>query len=75
MNVWQGTFPDNNLVNDGWYGTAPVGTYPTNGYGLGEMTGNVREWTQDWFTPDHNDEGTNPTGPDKGEAKVIKGGS
>ena len=75
MNVWQGTFPDNNLVNDGWYGTAPVGTYPTNGYGLGEMTGNVWEWTQDWFTTDHNDVGTNPTGPDKGEAKVIKGGS
>ncbi|HJM27751.1 MAG: formylglycine-generating enzyme family protein [Acidimicrobiales bacterium] len=75
MNVWQGSFPDNNLVADGWYGTAPVGTYPLNAYGIGEMTGNVWEWCQDWFAADHGENENNPSGPESGELKVIKGGS
>jgi len=75
MNVWQGSFPDKNLSEDGWYGTAPVGTYPPNTYGIGEMTGNVWEWCQDWFATEHNETVENPMGPTVGETKVIKGGS
>jgi formylglycine-generating enzyme len=48
-NTWQGEFPWQNLVADGFEGTAPVGSFPANGYGLHEMAGNVWEWTTDWY--------------------------
>jgi formylglycine-generating enzyme required for sulfatase activity len=52
-NTWQGEFPWQNLKLDGYEGTAPVGSFPPNGYGLFDMTGNTWEWTSDWFTPEH----------------------
>jgi formylglycine-generating enzyme len=36
-NTWQGEFPRQNLKEDGFEGTAPVGSFPPNGYGLSEM--------------------------------------
>ena len=52
-NTWQGEFPWQNLLTDGHEGTSPVGSFPANGYGLYDMTGNVWEWTCDYFTPRH----------------------
>jgi len=49
-NSWQGEFPWQNTRLDGHAGTSPVGCYPPNGYGLLDMTGNVWEWTTDFFS-------------------------
>lgn len=48
-NWWQGEFPIENQRLDGHEYTAPVRSFPPNGYGLFEMTGNVWEWTDDWY--------------------------
>jgi len=48
-NTWQGEFPWQNLKLDGYEGTSPVASFPPNGYGLYDVTGNVWEWTTDFF--------------------------
>jgi sulfatase modifying factor 1 len=55
-------------------GTLSGGASP---YGIHDMSGNAREWVQDWYDPDYyaNALATNPQGPDKGIVRVIRGGS
>ncbi|MBD8079441.1 formylglycine-generating enzyme family protein [Cellulosimicrobium arenosum] len=54
-NTWQGRFPYRNTGagRGGWRGTSPVGSFPSNGHGLADMTGNVWEWTVDAWTDGH----------------------
>src|SRR3546814_15571122 len=52
-NTWQGAFPNENLLTDGYARTSPVREFPANGYGLFDMIGNVWEWTSDYFADGH----------------------
>lgn len=76
-NIWQGSFPKVNDILDGYVGTAPVDAFPSNGYGLKNVAGNVWEWCSDWFSPNFHLNGTreNLTGPPSGDTKVMRGGS
>jgi len=89
-NTWQGDFPYRNTAEDGYVGKAPVGSFPSNGYGLYDMVGNVWQWVADWYRPDTYQERAddkmschNPAGPKTSahrvspaqEERVTKGGS
>lgn len=54
--------------------THPAGTKKSNSLGLFDMSGNVYEWTRDWMGKYRKDQKLNPKGPEKGKAKVIRGG-
>ncbi len=86
-NFWQGLFPYQNTLKDGFVTTAPVKSYPANDYGLHDMAGNVWEWCSDWFDVKYYGKReakiVNTKGPQKGynpympyqQEKVIRGGS
>jgi formylglycine-generating enzyme required for sulfatase activity len=76
-NIWQGEFPYKNTAEDGYRGTAPAESFPPNGYGLYNVSGNVWEWCSDWFSATFHQDGPrkSPTGPPTGKARVIRGGS
>jgi formylglycine-generating enzyme required for sulfatase activity len=63
-NIWQGSFPEVNTEDDGYFGTCPVDTFEPNGYGLFNTSGNVWEWTRDRFNPGAGD-----------DVMAIRGGS
>lgn len=84
-NIWQGAFPHQNSKSDGFESTAPVGSFPANGYNLYDMSGNVWEWCADWYRPDYYETSpkTNPKGPESShdprepgiQKRVTRGGS
>ena len=89
-NIYQGHFPDKDAGEDGFTGLAAVAQFPTNGYGLYDMAGNVWEWCSDWYRPDYYSQlaatsgvTRNPHGPDSPfdpaepnqPKRVLRGGS
>jgi formylglycine-generating enzyme required for sulfatase activity len=79
-NIWQGSFPVENLGLDGYLTTAPVTAFEPNGFGLYNMVGNVWEWccdgwSTDWHRPESEATRFNPQGPENTGARVIRGGS
>jgi len=87
-NFFQGEFPYTNTNEDGFEKVAPVMSYKPNAYGLYDISGNVWEWTMDWYSAKYylelqNTISKNPTGPNetyevysnKATNKVVRGGS
>lgn len=73
-NVWNGSFPMINTVEDGFATTSPVGHFGLSPVGLSDMAGNVWEWTADWYGSYAGRSG-DLDAPASGSSKVQRGGS
>jgi sulfatase modifying factor 1 len=75
-NTWDGPdFPWRSTGESGFVRTAPVGSFPPNGFDLYDMAGNVWEWTDDWWGGDR-EASLDPAQPQfRVPRKVVKGGS
>jgi len=77
---WGNSDPDDTIANysDSFIeGTTPVTKYEKGQsyYGAFDMAGNLYQWCKDWYTPGAERKADNPTGPDQGTERVLKGGS
>jgi formylglycine-generating enzyme required for sulfatase activity len=70
----------NNIDDVGWYDADSwrtphaVGTKAPNELGIFDMSGNLREWCNDWYEPYTGNAQTNPTGPKSGISHIMRGG-
>ena len=64
-------------ANDGYVFTAPVGKFKPNAFGLYDMHGNAWQWCADWYGAGYYaaSPADDPTGPDSGNVRVLRGGS
>lgn len=78
---WAGTSDRAALGEVAWWAensggrSQPVGGKKPNGLGLHDMTGNVLEWTADWYARYLGRPASDPQGPETGKRKVVRDGS
>jgi formylglycine-generating enzyme required for sulfatase activity len=72
-----GKWSNRHECSDGYWGTAPVGNYKPNEFGLYDMLGNVWEWCSDWYDEDYYGRSPrdNPENSKAAKYRVLRGGS